>query len=166
MKKTNAARFLDKTKIKYEICEYSVDESDFSAANVARKLGMPPNQVFKTLVVRGDKNGVIMGIVSGESEIDLKALAVLSGNKKVEMVHLCEVILLTGYVRGGVSPLGGKKNYPIFLDRSALQWSVISISAGLRGAQILLKPEDLIKATGAALGDIGRIVEETREKEQ
>ncbi len=165
MKKTNAARLLDKLKIEYEIREYPVDETDLSAASVARKVGLPPGQVFKTLVARGDKNGIIMGIVSGEAEIELKALAAASGNKKVEMVHLNEVLPLTGYVRGGVSPLGARKNYPVYLDRAALNWPLISISAGLRGMQIVLKPADLVKATGATIGDIGRIVAETGERE-
>ena len=163
MKKTNAARLLDKLKIAYEIKEYPVDESDLSAASVARKVGLSPGQVFKTLVAKGDKTGVIMGIVSGEAEIDLKALASASGNKKVEMVHLNEVLPLTGYIRGGVSPLGAKKNYPVYLDRSALTPSIISISAGLRGMQIFLRPDDLVKATGAAVCDIGRVVGETGE---
>ena len=163
MKKTNAARLLDKLKIAYEIKEYPVDESDLSAASVARKVGLSPGQVFKTLVARGDKTGVIMGIVSGEAEIDLKALASASGNKKVEMVHLNEVLPLTGYIRGGVSPLGAKKNYPVYLDRSALTQSIISISAGLRGMQIFLRPDDLVKATGAGVCDIGRVVGEIGE---
>lgn len=163
MKKTNAARLLDKLKIAYEIKEYPVDENDLSAASVAHKVGLPPGQVFKTLVARGDKTGVIMGIVSGEAEIDLKALASASGNKKVEMVHLNEVLPLTGYIRGGVSPLGAKKNYPVYLDRSALIQPIISISAGLRGMQIFLRPDDLVKATGAAVYDIGRVVGETGE---
>ncbi len=163
MKKTNAARLLDKLKIAYEIKEYPVDETDLSAANVAYKVGLPPGQVFKTLVARGDKTGVIMGIVSGEAEIDLKALASASGNKKVEMVHLNEVLPLTGYIRGGVSPLGAKKNYPVYLDRSALTQSIISISAGLRGMQIFLRPDDLVKATGAGVCDIGRVVGEIGE---
>ena len=163
MKKTNAARLLDKLKIAYEIKEYPVDETDLSAANVAQKVGLPPGQVFKTLVARGDKTGVIMGIVSGEAEIDLKALASASGNKKVEMVHLNEVLPLTGYIRGGVSPLGAKKNYPVYLDRSALNQTIISISAGLRGMQIFLRPDDLVKATNAGVCDIGRVVGETEE---
>ena len=163
MKKTNAARLLDKLKIAYEIKEYPVDETDLSAASVAQKVGLSPGQVFKTLVARGDKTGVIMGIVSGEAEIDLKALASASGNKKVEMVHLNEVLPLTGYIRGGVSPLGAKKNYPVYLDRSALTQSIISISAGLRGMQIFLRPDDLVKATNAGVCDIGRVVGETEE---
>jgi Cys-tRNA(Pro)/Cys-tRNA(Cys) deacylase len=157
MKKTNAARFLDKLKIEYEIREYEVDESDLGAENVARKVGMPLERVFKTLVARGDKTGVIMAVVSGASEVDLKALAFVSGNKKVEMVHLNEVLPLTGYIRGGVSPLGAKKSYPVFLDRTALDQPMIAISAGMRGMQILLKPAELVQAAHATVGDIGRV---------
>ena len=157
MKKTNAARLLDKLKIEYEIREYAVDENDLSAENVAQKVGMPLERVFKTLVARGDKNGVIMAVVSGAAEVDLKALAAVSGNKKVEMVHLNEVLPLTGYIRGGVSPLGAKKNYPVYLDRSALEQVKISISAGMRGMQIFLAPTDLVKATGAVIGEFGRL---------
>lgn len=157
MKKTNAARLLDKLKIEYEIREYDVDENDLSAENVAQKVGMPLERVFKTLVARGDKTGIIMAVVSGAAEVDLKALASVSGNKKVEMVHLNEVLPLTGYIRGGVSPLGAKKNYPVYLDRSALAQGTISISAGMRGMQIFLAPADLVKATGALIGEFGRL---------
>ena len=157
MKKTNAARLLDKLKIEYEIREYAVDENDLSAENVAQKVGMPLERVFKTLVARGDKTGVIMAVVSGAAEVDLKALASVSGNKKVEMVHLNEVLPLTGYIRGGVSPLGAKKNYPVYLDRSAVDQVAISISAGMRGMQIFIAPTDLIKATGAVIGEFGRL---------
>jgi len=156
MKKTNAARLLDKQKIEYEIREYVVDETDLSAENVAQKIGMPLERVFKTLVARGDKTGVIMAVVSGASEVDLKALASVSGNKKAEMVHLSEVLPLTGYIRGGVSPLGAKKNYSVYLDRTALEQATISISAGMRGMQICVAPADLVQATHAVIGDIGR----------
>jgi Cys-tRNA(Pro)/Cys-tRNA(Cys) deacylase len=156
MKKTNAARLLDKQKIEYEIREYAVDESDLSAENVAKKVGMPLDSVFKTLVARGDKTGVVMAVVSGAAEVDLKALASVSGNKKVEMVHLNEVFPLTGYIRGGVSPLGAKKSYPVFLDRSAMAQAAISISAGMRGMQIFISPQKLVQATGAVIGDIAR----------
>lgn len=165
MKKTNAARLLDKLKIAYEIHEYAVDESDLSAGNVAGKIGLPLTQVFKTLVARGDKTGVIMAVVSGAAEVDLKVLASVSGNKKAEMVHLNEVLPLTGYIRGGVSPLGAKKNYPVYLDRTALDQPIISISAGLRGVQIFLRPDDLMKATGAVVGCIGRISDDAEERD-
>ena len=156
MKKTNAARLLDKLKIEYEIREYEVDESDLSAGNVANKVGLPLERVFKTLVARGDKSGVIMAVVPGGAELDLKALAAASGNKRVEMVHLNEVLPLTGYIRGGVSPLGAKKNYPVYLDRAALDQTSICISAGMRGMQILLRPQDLVQASRATVGEISR----------
>lgn len=156
MKKTNAARLLDKLKIEYEIREYEVDETDLGAGNVAGKVGLPLERVFKSLVARGDKSGVIMAVVPGGAELDLKALAAVSANKRVEMVHLNEVLPLTGYIRGGVSPLGAKKNYPVYLDRTALDQISICISAGMRGMQILLRPQDLVQATRAKVGEIGR----------
>ena len=118
MKKTNAARILDRLKISYELKEYPVDLDDLSAVNVAQKVGMPVEMVFKTLVVRGDKTGVLMACIPGNEELHLKQLAAVSGNKKVEMVHLREVLGLTGYVRGGCSPLGAKKEYPVYLETS------------------------------------------------
>lgn len=149
MKKTNAARILDNLQIKYELHEYKVDESDLSAENVASKIGLPPEQVFKTLVARGDKLGVLMACIPAGSELNLKALASVSGNKKVEMVALKEVQPLTGYIRGGVSPLGSKKHYPVYIDKSVLEHSLIAISAGMRGCQIFINPADLLKAVEA-----------------
>jgi Cys-tRNA(Pro)/Cys-tRNA(Cys) deacylase len=146
MKKTNAARFLDSVKIDYKVCEYEIDESDLSAESVAKKVGLPPEQVFKTLVARGDKTGVLMACIPGNTELDLKAMATISENKKVEMVHVKEIQQLTGYIRGGVSPIGTKKRYPIFLDESAMRFPFISISAGARGSQIFISPRDLIAA--------------------
>jgi len=146
MKKTNAARFLDSLHINYKLIEYEVDESDLSAESVAKKVGLPPEQVFKTLVARGDKTGVLMACIPGNSELDLKAMATASGNKKVDMVHVKEIQQLTGYIRGGVSPIGPKKHYPIFLDESAMKFPFISISAGARGSQLLVSPGDLVKA--------------------
>lgn len=149
MKKTNAARLLDGLNIPYELCAYEVDEADLSAETVAAKIGLPPEQVFKTLVARGDKTGVVMACIPAGTELDLKALAAASGNKKVEMVQLKEVQPLTGYLRGGVSPLGAKKSYPVYLDDSARQFPMISVSAGIRGGQLFLAPGDLMKAAGA-----------------
>ncbi len=146
MKKTNVARYLDSLKTDYKLVEYEVDESDLSAESVAKKVGLPPEQVFKTLVARGDKTGVLMACIPGDTELELKAMATVSGNKNVEMVHLGEIEPLTGYVRGGVSPIGTKKHYPIFLDESAMRFPFISISAGVRGSQIFISPEDLMKA--------------------
>lgn len=145
MKKTNAARFLDSLNMDYKLCEYEIDEEDLSAESVAKKVGLPPEQVFKTLVARGDKTGVLMACIPGNSELDLKAMATVSGNKKVEMVHVKEIQQLTGYIRGGVSPIGTKKHYPTFLDESAMKFPFISISAGARGSQIFISPGDLIE---------------------
>lgn len=156
MKKTNAARILDGLNIKYELREYVVDEDDLSAASVAQKVGMPPEQVFKTLVVRGDKTGILMACVPGDAELDLKELAAASGNKKVEMVSLKEVQPLTGYIRGGVSPLGAKKQYPVFIDETIILWPVIAVSAGIRGCQIIVEPDDLIAAVRAAVCAVAR----------
>ncbi len=156
MKKTNAARFLDRLKIDYKIMEYEIDESDLSAESVARKVDLPPEQVFKTLVARGDKTGVLMACIPGDAELDLKVMAAVSENKKVEMVPMKEIQPLTGYIRGGVSPIGGKKHYPIFLDESAMRFPLISISAGARGSQIFISPGDLIRALDIKVCKIAR----------
>ena len=154
--KTNAARILDTLGISYKLKTYEVDESDLSAVHVAESVGMPIEMVYKTLVCRGDKNGVLMAVIPGGGELDLKALAAASGNKRVEMVHLKEVFGLTGYIRGGCSPLGAKKDYPVYLDASAEQQEVIAISAGKRGEQIILKPADLITAAKATVAAVSR----------
>jgi Cys-tRNA(Pro)/Cys-tRNA(Cys) deacylase len=156
MKKTNAARLLDSLKIDYKLVEYEIDESDLSAETVARKVNLPPGQVFKTLVARGDKTGVLMACIPGNSELDLKAMAAVSGDKKVEMIHVKEIQQITGYIRGGVSPVGGKKRYPVFLDESAPTFPFISISAGVRGSQIFVSPGDLIEALDIKLCKIAR----------
>ncbi|SHH19219.1 Cys-tRNA(Pro) deacylase [Desulfosporosinus lacus] len=152
--KTNAARILDKGKIPYELKEYVVDESDLSAVTVAQKVGLSIEQVYKTLVARGDKTGIIVACIQGNHELHLKGLATLSGNKKVEIVSLKEVQPLTGYIRGGVSPIGMKKNYPVFIDLTVTKQEKISVSAGLRGLQLFLSPNDLISITKAQLGMI------------
>ena len=154
--KTNAARILDGLGISYELKEYPVDLDDLSAVHVAEMVGMPIEKVFKTLVARGDKTGVLMACIPGDGELDLKELAAVSGNKRVEMVHLNEVLGLTGYVRGGCSPLGAKKTYPVYLDSSAETQSKISISAGKRGEQIMLAPADLIRAANATVANLNR----------
>ncbi len=154
VQKTNAARLLDRAGIAYQLKEYKVDESDLSAVNVADKIGLPKEQVFKTLVARGDKTGVLLACIPGNRELNLKDLASLSGNKKVELVPLKEVQNLTGYVRGGVSPLGTKKKYPVYMDSQAELFEVISISAGVRGCQLLVNPQGLVRTTGALLGEI------------
>ena len=147
--KTNAARILDAAGIHYELREYTVEEDDLSAPSVAGKIGMPPEQVFKTLVVRGDRSGVLMASIPANAELDLKALAAVSGNKKVELVAVKEVLGLTGYIRGGVSPVGIRKPYPFYLDETAILWDVISVSAGVRGCQLILAPDDLIRVLDA-----------------
>ena len=150
-KKTNAARKLDELKIEYKIVEYPVDEEHLDAIHVAQEVGMPPAQVFKTLCVRGDKNGVMFAVIPGDGELDLKALAKVSGNKRVELVALKEVLPLTGYIRGGCSPLGAKKNYPVYMDASSNNWPEIAISAGQRGMQLVVAPADLQRATNATV---------------
>ncbi|HXA51750.1 MAG TPA: Cys-tRNA(Pro) deacylase [Candidatus Acidoferrum sp.] len=147
MTKTNAARILDAAGIHYELREYEVDEDDLSAPRVAEKIGMPPAQVFKTLVARGDRTGVLMACIPANTELDLKAVASASGNKKVDLVPVKEVLGLTGYIRGGVSPIGTRKPYPFYIDETADLWDVISVSAGVRGCQLLLAPDDLVRVT-------------------
>ncbi len=154
IKKTNAARILDDLQINYELKTYPVDEEHLDAVHVAKQVGMPPEQVFKTLCVRGDKTGVIFAVIPGNGELDLKTLARVSGNKRCEMVHLKEVLPLTGYIRGGCSPLGAKKEYPVFMDETCRLFDHIAISAGMRGMQILAAPEDLIRATGAVVDSL------------
>lgn len=156
IQKTNAARILDRCGISYELLTYPVDESDLSAAHVAEVTGIPLERLYKTLVVRGDRTGILMAVVPGSGELDLKAAAAASGNKRAEMVHLKEVFDLTGYVRGGCSPLGAKKAYPVYLDESALAHERICISAGRRGEQIELAPGDLVRAVDAVTVKIAR----------
>lgn len=150
--KTNAARLLDKHDIRYELQDYEASGEHLTAEAVAFKVGLPPEQVFKTLVVRGDRNGVCLAVVPANSELDLKALARLTGDRKINPVALKEVQPLTGYVRGGVSALACKKDYPVYLDASAEAFSLISVSAGIRGTQIFLSPRDYIQVTKATLG--------------
>ncbi|WEG11485.1 Cys-tRNA(Pro) deacylase [Pullulanibacillus sp. KACC 23026] len=150
--KTNACRVLDKNHIAYSLHEYEWKEEELDAVTVAAKLGLFPSHIFKTLVLRGDKTGILMACIPGDKELDLKALANFSGNKKVEMVAVKEIQGLTGYIRGGVSPLGVKKAYPLYLDQSIEPLDPISISAGKRGQQIFLKGVDLIKVTQGTTG--------------
>lgn len=154
--KTNAARRLDELAIRYELREYDVDPNALDAETVARKIGLPPEQVFKTLVARGDRNGVCLAVVPGNAELDEKALARLSGDRKTELVALKEVQPLTGYIRGGVTALAGKRDYPVFADETIELFDVIAVSAGARGTQILLAPADYLAATRAAVGPIAR----------
>jgi Cys-tRNA(Pro)/Cys-tRNA(Cys) deacylase len=150
--KTNAARQLDALGIEYEIREYVVDESDLSAESVARKVGMPPEQVFKTLVAKGDRHGVCFAVIPGDVQLDLKALARLSGDRKIDTVPLKDVQPLTGYIRGGVTALAAKKAYPVYVDETIELFDRISISAGIRGAQLILAPADYLRVTQGTLG--------------
>ncbi|WP_437604846.1 Cys-tRNA(Pro) deacylase [Sorangium sp. So ce834] len=152
--KTNAARILDSLGIPYELRTYEVDPSDLTASTVARKIGLPPEQVWKTLVARGDRHGVCFAVVPGNAQLDLKAIARLTGDRKVDTVPLKEVQPLTGYVRGGVTALGAKKAYPVYADETIELFDVVSISAGVRGTQILVAPGDYLRATKAAVGPI------------
>lgn len=152
--KTNAARVLDRLGIRYELRTYDVDPEDLSAETVARKVGLPLDQVWKTLVARGDRNGVCLAVLPGSGKLDLKALARLSGDRSVDTVPLKEVQPLTGYIRGGVTALACKKDYPVYVDETIELFDVVSISAGMRGMQILLAPADYLRATGAKLGPI------------
>jgi Cys-tRNA(Pro)/Cys-tRNA(Cys) deacylase len=154
--KTNAMRLLDQLGVKYEIREYEVDPNDLTAETVAAKVGLPPEQVFKTLAVQGDRNGICLTVIPGNTELDFKALAQLTGDRKIDMVPLKDVQAVTGYVRGGVTALGCKKDYPVYVDETAELWDVISISAGQRGVQILINPADYTRAIGATTGDIAR----------
>jgi Cys-tRNA(Pro)/Cys-tRNA(Cys) deacylase len=153
MKKTNAVRILDQHKISYELVEYEVDESDLSATTVARKLGQDIEQVFKTLVLRGDKTGIFVVVIPGNAEVDLKKAAKLSGNKYAEMIAMKELLPLTGYIRGGCTPVGMKKPYPNYIHETCILYDHIFISAGARGMQIKISPYDLIALTNMAAGD-------------
>jgi len=154
--KTNAVRILDKLNIQYQLREYEVDPEDLSAETVARKIDLPLDQVFKTLVARGNKNGVCLAVVAGNAQLDLKALAKLSGDRSVDTVALKEVQPLTGYIRGGVTALACKKDYPVYVDESMSLFDLVSVSAGARGTQILLAPVDYLKATNAKIGNISK----------
>jgi Cys-tRNA(Pro)/Cys-tRNA(Cys) deacylase len=149
--KTNAVRLLDQLGIPYQLREYEVDPNDLAAETVAAKIGLPPEQVFKTLIARGDRNGISMAVIPGDSELDLKALAAASGDRKIQLVPVKELPVLTGYIRGGVTALAGKKDYPVYVDETVAVFEVISISAGVRGLQILVAPADYLKATKGVL---------------
>ena len=154
--KTNAARLLDQAGVRYELREYPAGEDHLSAPEVAAAIGMPPEQVFKTLVLRGDRTGVLLAVIPANAELDLKALASASGNKHVELAPLKDITALTGYIRGGVSPIGTRKPYPVFLDETADLWDLISVSAGVRGCQMVLPPGDLARVAAAERAEIAR----------
>ena len=152
--KTNAARLLDQTGIQYELRAYEVDPEDLAAEAVAAKIGLPAGQLFKTLVAQGDRHGICLAVIPGDTELDLKALAAASGDRKIHLVPVKDLQKLTGYIRGGVTVLGAKKAYPVYADASIERFEVISISAGARGLQILLAPTDYLRVTKAKLGSI------------
>ena len=154
MTKTNAMRQLDAAKILYEPLCYEVDENDLSGTHIADQLGLPYEQMFKTIVTRGDKTGYLVFCIPCHKEIDLKAAASATGNKKVEPVAVKELLGLTGYIRGGCSPVGMKKKFPTYFDRSAENEERITVSAGVRGIQLLLLREDIVRFTGAKLVDV------------
>jgi Cys-tRNA(Pro)/Cys-tRNA(Cys) deacylase len=156
MTKTNAVRALDRAGAAYELREYDIDESDLSAERAAAKLDMQPETVFKTLITRGDRSGPLLACIAAGTELDLRALGEASGNKRVEMVPLKEVLDLTGYMRGAVTPLALKRAYPVFIDETVELWPIVGISGGMRGLEILLAPADLIRITKATLADIAR----------
>ena len=152
--KTNAARILDSKKIKYELVPYTVDESDLAATHVAAELGEDIAQVFKTLVLRGDRNGLLVCVIPGNKEVDLKKAAKLSGNKKVEMIAMKELLPLTGYIRGGCCPIGMKKPFPTWIHSTCMDFPFIYISAGVRGLQLKITPQDLFDVTGSVVADL------------
>ncbi len=154
MNKTNAMRLLEQAGIEFETREYEVDESDLSGESVAKKVGLDPDSVFKTLVVRGDKKGIAVFCVPVTAELDLKKAAKATGDKKIEMVHVKELLGLTGYIRGGCSPVGMKKQYPTFIDETCILFDRIAVSAGVRGAQIITEPNKLAEYVGAKVTDI------------
>jgi Cys-tRNA(Pro)/Cys-tRNA(Cys) deacylase len=154
--KTNAVRLLDILSIPYELREYTVDPEDLAAETVALKIRLPPEQVFKTLVALGDRTGPCFAVIPGNTELDLKALALTSENRRTELAPLKDVQALTGYIRGGVTVLGAKKAFPVYADETIELWDRISLSAGVRGTQIVLSPTDYLRITGATLDAIAR----------
>lgn len=154
--KTNAARILDGLQLSYRLVPYEVDEEHLDALTVASKVGLAPEQVYKTLLARGDQTGPLFAVIAATQELDLKALARVSGNRDVQLAALKDVTPLTGYIRGGVTVLGAKKPFPAFVDELFELWDVVSVSAGQRGLQLFLAPSAYLQATGATLGAIGR----------
>ncbi|TVP67073.1 MAG: Cys-tRNA(Pro) deacylase [Leptolyngbya sp. LCM1.Bin17] len=152
--KTNAARILDRLQLPYQLLHYGVDAADLAADSTASKLGLPPGQVFKTLVAQGDRHGVCLAVIPGDTQLDLKALAALTGDRKIETVPLKAVQPLTGYIRGGVTALGTKKAYPVYVDEAIASFETIAVSAGKRGLMLWLAPQDYLTATD---GQIGRL---------
>jgi Cys-tRNA(Pro)/Cys-tRNA(Cys) deacylase len=156
--KTNAMRVLDSIGIEYEVREYDVDDQELSAERAANSLGMAPEKVFKTLIAFGNRTGPLLVLVPAGTEVDLRALAAATGDKRVEMAPLKEVVSLTGYERGAVTPLAVPRSYPVYIDETVELWSQVGISAGMKGMEILLKPQDLIEVTHARKIDIARSI--------
>lgn len=151
IQKTNAARLLDKAKIEYNLITYEVDESDLSAVHVAEQLNEPIDQVFKTLVLKGDKTGFFVCVIPGDNEVDLKLAAKVSGNKSCQMIPMKDLLTITGYIRGACSPIGMKKRFPTFIHETCIQFDKIYVSAGHRGLQLQLSPQDLVNETEAKI---------------
>ncbi|HKN70050.1 MAG TPA: Cys-tRNA(Pro) deacylase [Terriglobales bacterium] len=160
VQKTNAARLLDRMGIRYELRQYEADPNDLAAETVAAKIGLPPEQVFKTLVARGDRskdrNGIVMAVIPGDQELNLKALAAAAGERKIQLVPVKELQALTGYIRGGVTALAAKREFPVYVDETIELFDVISISAGVRGLQILIAPADYLRATRGTIAALGQ----------
>jgi Cys-tRNA(Pro)/Cys-tRNA(Cys) deacylase len=154
--KTNAVRLLDQMQVGYELREYTIDPEDLAAETVARKIGLSAGQVFKTLVARGDRNGICMAVIPGNTELDLKSLAQATGDRSLQLVAVKELQALTGYIRGGVTALAAKKPYPVYVDETVEGFDVISVSAGARGMQILLAPSDYVRVTEATVAALTR----------
>jgi Cys-tRNA(Pro)/Cys-tRNA(Cys) deacylase len=154
--KTNAARLLDQMGIRYELREYEVDPEDLAAETVAAKIGLPPEQVFKTLVARGDRNGVCLAVIPGDQELNLKALAAVAGERTIQLVPVKELQSLTGYIRGGVTALAAKRDFPVYVDETIELFDVVSISAGVRGLQILISPADYVRAAKGMIAALGQ----------
>lgn len=154
--KTNAARLLDQLGIHYELREYEVDPEDLAAETVAAKIGLPAEQVFKTLVARGDRNGTCMAVIPGDQELDLKALATAAGERKIQLVPVKELQALTGYIRGGVTALAAKRDFPVYADETLELFDIVSISAGVCGLQILISPADYLRATNGTVAALGQ----------
>lgn len=158
VEKTNAARLLDKAGIAYKLIPYEFDENDLAAQHVADSLGQDIARVFKTLVLHGDKTGYIVCVVPGHGEVDLKALAKVSGNKKVEMIPMKDLLGVTGYIRGGCSPVGMKKRFPTYFHSTATDFETIYVSAGVRGLQIEISPKELIGVVGGVVGEVATFI--------
>ena len=159
IQKTNAVRLLDQMGIVYELRGYEVDPEDLAAETVAMKIGLPAAQVFKTLVARGERNGIAMAVIPGDQELNLKALATAAGERKIQLVPVKELQGLTGYIRGGVTALAAKREFPVYVDETIELFDVVSVSAGVRGVQILIEPGDYLRATLGTIAALGQAKE-------